>query len=687
MESATHKQDGAGLDIARQIQLFEEFFELHYYTELVKALQKGQSYIVVDFHNLAKHSIDLAQAVLDTPAELFKVAQLAIDRMNLQGDTKHFFVRFKNLPTSQHIILRNIRSKHIGKFIEVRATVRQKGDVRPLAVSAKFECPSCGTIHTVAQLEQKFREPSHCGCGRKAGFKLLSKELIDMQKLVLEEPTDELDGGEQPKRFNLLLRHDLVSPISEKKTNPGSKIIITGVVNEIAVNLGSGGKSVEFDLMIEGNYIEPVEEEFSNLVISEEEEQEILTFSKSSDPFLTLARNFAPTIYGHDKIKEALVLQLFGGVMKPRSDGVKTRGDIHVLLIGDPGAAKSQMLKRISVIAPKARFVSGKGASGAGLTAAVVKDEFLRGWALEAGALPLANQGIACIDELDKMSDEDRSAMHEALEQQTITISKANIQATLRSETTVLAAANPKFGRFDPYEILAKQINLPPALMSRFDLIFPVRDLPDAEYDTKVSDFILKLHQDVSRADNVELTTDFIKKYIGYAKRQVRPALSNEALDEIQQYYVRIRNMGSDGEGGIKAVPITARQLEALIRLTEASAKTRLATVATRDDAKRATALLDYTLGQIGLDPDTGKLDIDRITTGVSASQRNHITIVREVIKQLSSAAPDGLVPEEDVVRECEMKGLPEEKTEEILQRLNKSGDVYCPKAGFYKLY
>ena len=251
----------------------------------------------------------------------------------------------------------------------------------------------------------------------------------------------------------------------------------------------------------------------------------------------------------------------------------------------------------------------------------------------------------------------------------------------------MLAAANPKFGRFDPYEMIAKQINLPPALISRFDLIFAVRDLPDKDYDSKVAGFILKLHQDVTRADNVELSTDFIKKYIGYAKKQIRPTLSDEALEEIQQYYVRIRNMGGDGEGGIKAVPITARQLEALVRLTEASAKTRLSKIATQDDAKFATQMLDYTLGQIGLDPDTGKLDIDRITTGVTASQRNHITIVREVVKTLAGEAPDGLVPEDEIVKECEMKGLPEEKTEEILQRLNKSGDVYCPKAGFYKLY
>ena len=676
-------QESMTMDIGEQIQLLQDFFELNYSDILVTTLQEGKKHITIDFHELAQFHIDLAQQLLENPEELLKTAQLAIEKLNLSGDTKDFFVRVKNLPQSQYISIRNIRSSHIGKFIELEGVVRQKGDVRPQVTAAKFECPSCGNTMNIIQVDhKKFLEPTQCGCGRKGGFHLLAKDLVDVQKLVLEEATDNLDGGEQPKRFNLILRHDLVSPISEKKTNPGSKIKVVGVVNEVPISLYSGAKSIEFDLILEGNYIEPVQEEFSAVKISREEEEEIKTFAENN-PFKRLVKSFAPTIYGYEKIKESLILQLLGGVIKPRSDGVRTRGDIHVLLIGDPGAAKSQLLKRVSKIAPKSRFVSGKGASGAGLTASVVKDEFLKGWALEAGALVLANQGIACIDELDKMSDEDRSAMHEALEQQTITISKANIQATLRSETTVLAAANPKFGRFDPYESLGKQINLPPALISRFDLIFPVQDIPDKEKDDKIADFILKLHQDVKRADNVELDTNFIKKYIAYAKRHCIPKLSDEAIEEIRTYYVKIRNMGGESESGIKAVPITARQLEALVRLAEASARTRLSPVVTKEDAKKSVELLHYTLGKIGLDPDTGKLDIDRITTGVTASQRNHIAIVRDVINTL--AQEGDLVSEEDIIHECTSKGLEETKTEEVLMKLSRSGDIFSPKRGFYQ--
>ncbi len=671
------------LDIGEQIQIFQEFFELNYYKELVKTISEGKNFLVVDFNQFAKFNIELAEELLDRPEEILKTGQLAIEKLNLSGEVKDFNIRFKNIPKSQQIPIRFIRSKHIGKLIQFEGVVRQKTDVRPQVISAKFECPSCGNVMNIIQTDQKFKEPTQCGCGRKGGFRLLSKELIDVQRLVLEESTDELDGGEQPKRFNLMLRHDLVSPISDKKTNPGSKIKVCGIVTEVPISLHSGGKSVDFELLLEGNYLDPVQEEFSAVKITPEEEKEIIEFSKNN-PFKRLIKSFAPTIYGYEKVKEALVLQLLGGIMKPRSDGVRTRGDIHILLIGDPGAAKSQMLKRVTVIAPKSRFVSGKGASGAGLTASVVKDEFLKGWALEAGALVLANKGIACIDELDKMSDEDRSAMHEALEQQTITISKANIQATLRSETTVLAAANPKYGRFDPYQSLGKQIDLPPALISRFDLIFPVRDLPDKDKDSKIAEFILKLHQDVSRADNVELDTKFIKKYIAYAKINIKPKISDEAIEEIKNYYVKIRNSGSSSDdAAIKPVPITARQLEALIRLSEASAKTRLSKVVTKSDAKKAIELLHYTLSQIGLDPDTGKLDIDRITTGITASQRNHIVVVREVINQLVKERGD-LISEEDILRECELKGLEESKTEEVLTKLNRTGDIFSPKRGFY---
>ena len=354
-----------------------------------------------------------------------------------------------------------------------------------------------------------------------------------------------------------------------------------------------------------------------------EDEEKILALVRDPQIYKNLKESIAPSIYGHDSIKEALVLQLMGGVRKIREDGTKVKGDIHILLVGDPGAAKSSFLTYMANAAPKARYVAGRGASGAGLTASVVKDEFLRGWALEAGALVLANKGFVMIDEMDKMREEDTSALHEGMAQQTVTISKANVQATLKAETTVLAAANPKLGRFDPYKSVAEQIDMPPALINRFDLIFPIKDMPNKDTDEKIAGHILKLNTDSSGGKPV-IERLLLKKYVSYVRQKVHPKLDKAAMDEIKDFYVGLRNTGTTGNEGVRPIPISARQLESLVRLTEASARVRLSKTATGTDAKRAIRVLKYCLMQVGIDPETGEIDIDRISSGISASYRRY---------------------------------------------------------------
>ncbi len=666
------------MDATEQIKGFRDFLEKNYKAELSEAVRKGEAHLSVDFSLLAKFDPILAEELLDKPEESIKAAELAVEEFDIEADLKKFKIRFSNLPESQYIMIRDIRSNHIGRLLAIEGVVRQKSDVRPQVTTAKFECPSCGNIIGVLQLDTAFKEPHRCSCGRKGKFRLLSKELVDAQGLVLEEAPENLEGGEQPKRMNVFLTQDLVSPISEKKTNPGSKIRVNGVVKEVPITLRSGVKSTRFDLLIEANYVEAAEEDFYDVDISEKEEKEIKDLAKDSKVYERLVRSIAPSIYGHDRIKEALLIQLMGGVQKSRKDGIISRGDIHILLVGDPGAGKSQLLKRISLIAPKGRYVSGKGATGAGLTASVVKDEFLKGWSLEAGALVLANKGICMIDELDKMSVEDRSAMHEALEQQTITISKANIQATLLARTSVLAAANPKFGRFDIYESLAKQIELPVTLINRFDLIFPIKDLPNPEKDEEMASHILLLHQKPTGKE--EIDPKLMKKYIAYARQKVQPKITDSALEEIKTYYLKMRSKYS--EGAEKVVPISPRQLEALVRLSEANAKIRLGKKVTKKDAKRAIDLLHYCLTQIGVDPETGQIDIDRITTGITASQRSKIMTIKEIIDDLENTLGK-TIPIEDILKEAKDKGVPEDQVEEVLEKLKRSGDIFEPRRGF----
>ena len=1139
------------MDAAEQIKRFGEFLETTYQTELIENIRKGLNYLIVDFSELMKFDNDLAEVLLEQPEESIRAAELAAIEKTDNSEIKNFKMRFKNLPPSQKIQIRNIRSIHIGKLYAIDGIVRQKSDVRPKVTSARFECPSCGNITTILQLDAVFKEPTRCSCGRKGKFRLLNKELVDAQNIVLEESPDELEGGAQPKRMNVFLSNDLVSPMTEKKTNPGSKILVVGFVKEVPIISKSGGKSTIFELLIEANSVMGVQEDYFDIAITEDEERQIKEIAENPKLYQILTNSLAPSIFGYEEIKEALILQLAGGMHKVRKDGVVSRGDIHILLVGDPGAGKSALLKRVAAVAPKGRYVAGRGVSGAGLTAAVVKDEFLKGWSLEAGALVLASNGTCCIDELDKMSNEDRSAMHEALEQQcfhyntiitlangeekvigdfveeiistfperavnghdciivpmedqnieifttdwnkisktkinrvskhlaydhfiniclcngrkitvtpehpvfviengqiitkradllkrndsipvplilpvfgknqkfcntnlfnsrainhikvpmengeeiykiagyllsegskelnrgkligvnftnknteliedfekcmfnefniksyrqariddhekrwmsrfiskelaeffsenlpellkmasekeipqllmkgrlenisamlscmfegdghvskklrtirvgfandsrkmceqvqdlllrfsirsnltehkesykvsitgyenimrfrecigfisggknkiideylwtksnirsvkenipnvgneiislmekykirkvgnnkicsmkhdylkknknisrrllqkliallepnikkedenylaflknmsfgeigfekinavrtiknndqkwvydvtvephhtfisqnmvlhnTVSISKANIQATLISRTTVLAAANPKLGRFNPFEMIAKQIDLPPTLINRFDLIFPIKDLPNPINDKKLARHILNLHQSPN-TEEPEIPTKLLKKYMAYVKTRVQPQLTDGALEEIEKYYVDMRNNSGGSETELKSIPITARQLEALVRLSEAYARLRLADKVSRKDAKKATEMIHFCLSQVAYDAETKRFDIDKISTGISTSQRSNIITIKEIIADLEKGGK--IIGIEEIVKTAKEQGIDESITEEVVEKLKRTGEIFEPRRGF----
>ncbi|MBI2047312.1 hypothetical protein HYT26_04100 [Candidatus Pacearchaeota archaeon] len=1010
-------------------------------------------------------------------------------------------------------------------------------------VNAKFECPSCGTIISVLQVERTFREPSRCSCGRKGGFKLTSREMVDVQRIVVEESPETLEGGEQPRKISVFLKEDLVDPKMEERTTPGSRVRVIGILKEVPVPTHTGAIQTRFDLMVEVNNVIPLEETFETLEIDEEDERQIKELSEDPKIFEKLAQSISPSVYGYEEIKQSLVLQLFSGVKKKRSDGTDSRGDLHVLLVGDPGVAKSVILKFMASISPKGRYVAGRGTTGAGLTAAVVRDEFLRGWSLEAGAMVLANKGLVCIDEVEKMDEGDRSAMHEALEQQcfhydtiisladgsevkigefveslleknkdkliegkdciilpahdievlttdwkrifktkvarvskhkafdrfikikfgngreiivtpehpvfcaengeiitkradsikiaedipialvmpiegkeqyldynfenkraiqhikipnknngelfkiigylvaegskeinrgkiiginfankdkrllddfescmksvfnlcpykqarideygarfmyryistelarfflavfpevlkragekqiprilmkgrkqdiakmlsalfegdgyvtikkrtirigygtkskrlaeqiqdlllrfgirsnintdreffkvlitsydniekflneisfiraeknniieaylrekkikrsvkdiipdsfnekiisiikdeglknvgrykiydiiydhlkrkdkfsfsrrflksllelsknqknrdfleklttdigwdkvigieliknesekwaydvtiepshsfisqgcilhnTVTISKANVQATLRAETSVLAAGNPKLGRFDPFQPIAKQIDVQPTLLNRFDLIFILRDLPDRAKDEAIATHVLMEHQKAEAKNVIE--KELFRKYIAYSKQRVQPKLTDEAVDEIKRFYVDLRNAPTSSDDVLKPIPISARQLEAIVRLSEASAKTRLSKKVTRDDVRRAINLTKYYLMQVGYDYETKTFDIDKIVTGISTSQRSKIILVREALARLESRIGK-LIPVQEIEKEMEGKLKPED-IQDALGKLNISGDVFIPRKGF----
>jgi replicative DNA helicase Mcm len=993
----------------------KNFFEFHK-KDLGESIRKGQNVIHLDFIKLTEFSNKLSDEILSDPEESLSLFELAIEELGLVKDAR---VRLTNLPKIQEIKVRNIRSKHLNEMIIIEGIIRQASDVRPQVINAKFECPSCGTIISVLQIEKKFREPTRCSCGRKGGFRLLSKEMVDTQRLVIEESPESLSGGEQPKRINVFLKEDLVEPKMEEKTTPGSRVKIIGILKEVPVPLASGGLSTRFELAIEVNNIIPLEETFEELDISEEDENQILELAQDPRVFEKLAKSITPSVWGYEEIKKSLVLQLFGGVQKTLADGQISRGDIHILLIGDPGVAKSVTLTFMARISPKGRYVVGKSASGAGLTATVVRDEYLRGWSLEAGAMVLANKGLVCIDELEKMDPQDRSAMHEAMEQQTVTISKANVQAcysedtevltekgwknyrkvrnlkiaqynplektieflphkglyiynynkemynfknrrndilvtpnhtmlvkrekskkfekinaedikshrikvvnsgefkgkenktfilplikhkqnrkhpkythqhkdkkipmnlwleflgyyvteggietaptigivqkkgkeankiqkclkkltdnlgcslseidcgkyvrfkitqtqlyeflktlghkcydktldlnfsefskeqlkilydammlgdgssdgryfsctskkltdefqtiahligesasqhihykegtrgnrktthritlsnkteleikkksikkekyngkvfcfstdtgffitrrngkiaiqgnTLRAETSVLAAANPKFGRFDPYQAIAQQIDIPPTLINRFDVIFTLRDIPDKIKDEKIASHVLLEHK--KQGEDMLIPRDLFRKYVAYSKQRIKPELTDEAVDELRKFYVELRNRPVSSESAMRPIPISARQLQALIRMSEASAKLRLSKTVTKDDAKEAIELMKYYLMQVGYDYESKTFDIDKIYTGMTASKRNKVLIVREAITGLKERLGE-LIPIEEIEKEFEDK-LKKDEIDYAINELIKNSVIYQPRQGY----
>ena len=653
----------------------KKFFDF-YKKDFGKSIRKGSNVANLDFMNLTEFSNKLPNEILANPEEALRLIELAIEESGL---IKNARVRLVNVPKSLEIKVRNIRSKNLNEMIMIEGIIRQASDVRPQVVNAKFECPSCGTLMSVLQIEKKFREPPRCSCGRRGGFKLISKEMVDTQRLVVEEAPESLSGGEQPKRINVFVKEDLVEPKMEEKTTPGSRIKIIGVLKEVPIPLQTGGMSTRFELAIEANNIIPMEETFEELDISDEDERQILELAEDPMVFENLAKSITPSIWGYEEIKKSLVLQLFSGVQKVHKDGQKSRGDIHILLIGDPGVAKSVTLGFMANISPKGRYVVGKSASGAGLTATVVRDEYLRGWSLEAGAMVLANKGLVCVDELEKMDPNDRSAMHEAMEQQTITVSKANVQATLRAETSVLAAANPKFGRFDPSQPIAQQIDLPPTLINRFDIIFTLRDIPDREKDEKIAEHVLQEHRKESQG--MLIPKELFRKYVAYAKQRIKPELGDEAIEEIKNFYVELRNKPVAVESGLRPIPISARQLQALIRMAEASAKMRLSKKVTKDDAMRAIEIMKYYLMQVGYDYESKTFDIDRISGKFSSSQRGKILTVRDVITELENKIGK-LIPIEEIEKELEGK-MSRDEIDEAVNKLSSSGDIFSPRRGF----
>ena len=689
------------------LALWQRFFEDNYRSEIeTTALEyPGKKSLYVDYWDIDKADSKLSDLLINQPYKAIFNAEEALKNIEVSAEQKaqlHFRVR--NLPETQKILIRKIRANHLGQLTAVEGLVKKRTEVRPKLQVAAFQCQKCGAIIRIDQEEDILKEPSECyedqgGCGRVSSFKLSPtlSSFIDSQKIEIQESPEGLRGGAQPEKISVHLEDDLVGEIA-----PGDRVIVNGILHSMQRRRGTF-RLTSFDKTLDAVSVESQQMAFEEVEVTEDDIKEIKKTSKNPEIYDQMRRSIAPTIFGMEVEKEAMVLQLFGGLSKEMPDGTYIRGDIHTLLVGDPGTAKSQMLAYLSKLAPRSVYASGKASSAAGLTAAAVRDEFGEGqWTLEAGALVLADMGVACIDEIDKMDDSDRSALHQAMEQQEISVAKAGINATLKSRCALLAAANPKLGRFDEFIPIHEQINMPPALLSRFDLIFSILDKPNRQADTELASHILlshkagEVHEHILKTEDPlytseqesvlmqhimpEFEPEFLRKYIAYAKRNVYPVMTDDALEVLKNYYVDFRSSSEE------SVPFTPRQLEAFVRLAEASARVRLSKEVTVEDSKRAISIIDQYLRRVGMDRETGRFDIDLIATGISRSQHDRMRLIIDIIQRLTSESPDGSASRGDIISESEIEGIETSRVEEALDRLKRNGQIYEPIHGKYRV-
>ncbi len=681
---------------------FEEFLKtfqdrvtgrFKYRERIRRMIITGMKSLVIDFEDLYMYDSELARNLINQPDTMLTALSDAIRSLAEIEDPEYvktvdkFYPRIKGLPNIVRI--RDIRSDHIGKLIMIEGILVRATPIREKVVKAIFRHmhPECGQEFMwppKGEMGEVIEYPLFCPlCGKSGGsFKLVPEKskFIDWQKIVIQERPEEIPSGQIPRSIEAVVTADLVD-----KARPGDRVSLTGILRIKQ----SGKKKASigiFDIYLDVNYIEASQRLLEEVEITKEDEEKIKELAK--DPWIhkRIIASIAPTIYGHWDIKEAIALLLFGGVPKQAEDGTRIRGDIHVLLIGDPGTAKSQLLQYAARIAPRGIYTSGKGATAAGLTAAVVRDKSTGEWYLEAGALVLADGGMAAIDEIDKMREEDRSAIHEAMEQQTVSIAKAGIVARLNARSSILAAGNPKFGRYMKERSVAENINLPATILSRFDLIFVLKDIPDSKKDYLMAEHILRVHKEIELV-KPDIPAHLLRKYISYARRYVRPKLTDEAIKLLQEFFVEMRKVSEARESsGARESPvaITPRQLEALVRLAEAHAKMALREYVTVEDAEEAIRLMKAFLESVGIDVESGKIDIDIIMTGKARSQQEKLSIIVDIIENESMESDYGCVYMKKIAERAREYNLTEEFVLRALRILRREGTIYEPKPHCY---
>ena len=659
-----------------------------YVDTIDEMMPKNAKYIVVDYNDLvlAEEIESVFSINPDRILAAFSRAIKEVLQTRFPDYAEHIKdeirVRLANYPLERS--LRQINAETIGTITSVSGMVVRASEVKPLAKELIFKCADNHITKVIQIKGMDVKIPVICDnpeCKlREFDLNPEESKFIDFQILRLQELPEDLPPGQLPHYIDVTIRQDLVD-----NARPGDRIVLTGIVRveQESVTGVTKGHSSLYRLRIEGNNIEflggrgsKTSRKIEREEISPEEEKIIKSLSRKTTIYEDLIDSFAPHIQGHEIIKESILLLIVGSNQRSLGDGSKIRGDINIFLVGDPGTAKSEMLKFCSRIAPRGLYTSGRGSTAAGLTAAVVRDKTGM-MMLEAGAVVLGDQGLVSIDEFDKMKPEDRSALHEVMEQQSASIAKGGIVATLNARTSILAAANPMYGKYDIFKNITENINIPIPLLTRFDLIFVVRDVAGRERDQLIARHIIDLHtpQGVVRRPPVDV--DMLTKYLAYAKRGT-PDLTDEAKNQIIDYYLKMRKVDDEG-----MITVTPRQLEGIIRLSTARARLLMKDKVEEEDAERAIFLIENMLKGAGVDVNTGEIDLG-VLHGKPRSEISKMQLFMDVLKGMEGDNKVSVDERRLVDELVKTEKFTEEDAHNYIQRMVKEGTIYEPKSGHY---